>query len=40
MYWYGLGVEMYVYLWIEAMKAPLWHFEGVTSGAHNAPEQL
>ncbi len=31
---------MNIYLWIEAMKASLWHFEGVTSGAHNAPEQL
>jgi hypothetical protein len=28
------------YLWIEAMKAMLWHFERVTSGAHNAQEQL
>ena len=31
---------MIKYLWIEAMKAMLWQFEGVTSGAHNAPKQL
>jgi hypothetical protein len=28
------------YLWIETMKAMFWHFEQVTSGAHNAPKQL
>ena len=33
-------IVMNVYLWIEAMKTTLWHFEGVTSGAHNAQEQL
>jgi hypothetical protein len=29
-----------MYLWIEAMELPFWHFEGVKSGMHHAPEQL
>jgi hypothetical protein len=33
-------IIMNEYLWIEVMKAMLWHFEGVTSGSHNGPEQL
>jgi hypothetical protein len=29
-----------MFLWIEAMEAPFWHFEGVASGKHHAPEHL
>ncbi len=29
-----------MYLWIEAMEEPFWHFEGVTSGLHDTPEHL
>ncbi len=28
------------YLWVHAMKAPLWKLEGVASGTHYTPEQL
>ena len=34
------GMYYYVYLWVEAMKVPLWKLEGVASGTHYAPELL
>ncbi len=32
------GIYWYVYLWVHAMKAPLWQLERLASGTHYAPD--